>query len=861
MLAEVLSDLRNTQWLALVDRWKPWLLLGFGCVLGGLLFEAMRGLQAELSYHAIVNSVRQTTSHDLALAFLATAASYVALTGYDYSALRYIGVALPYRIIAPTAFTAYALSNTIGLGVLTGGAVRMRLYGAAGIDTAQISRVIAFNAVAFGVGITVVGAVASWWGAGGVALITHVPVAILQGGAASIVVGACALLVWCGSGARRRLFGRYWIHPPSALLALNQLLISAVDIALSAAVLWLLLPTGAIEYGPFVGFYAMATVLGVVSHVPGGLGVFEAIMLAALGGHVPSAALASALVLYRLIYYVVPLLLAFGLSVSQAVWRGRAQPVAQAAAALSPTLLAAATLVVGVMLLISGVTPASGERVELLRLHVPLPWVEASHFLGSVAGLALVFVAHGMVLRQDAAWWAGLVLAVTSLVLVVPKGLAVVDALFLSFLICGLVVSRKQFTRHSSLFAPSITGGWLVAVAVILVALIGLFLFAYRDVQYSHELWWQFEFDSHAPRSLRSLVAVALLALGLALRQILRPPMAPLARPDVLVLERARIIIDAQGTAGASLALMGDKYLLFADSSAAFLMFGVRGRSWISLFDPVGPESEWSQLIWRFRELARESGCRASFYQVRPYSLGLYLDAGFRLFKLGESATVSLRDFSLQGKRRGGLRSSMNRAEREGLSFEIIPAAEVVSAIDELRSISDAWLVQHQTAEKTFSLGSFDVAYVLQHAIAVVRKNARMVAFATLQSTPLKIEASADLMRHLPDAPPGTMDFLFVSMLLHFQAHNFECFSLGMAPLSGMADHPLAPNWHRLGRLLFAHGEHFYNFQGLRAFKEKFDPHWEPRYLASQGGVAPLMVLTDIAALISGGLKRIVAKG
>ena len=95
---------------------------------------------------------------------------------------------------------------------------------------------------------------------------------------------------------------------------------------------------------------------------------------------------------------------------------------------------------------------------------------------------------------------------------------------------------------------------------------------------------------------------------------------------------------------------------------------------------------------------------------------------------------------------------------------------------------------------------------------------------------------------------------------MHFQAAGFQRFGLGMAPLSGMADHPLAPNWHRLGRLLFAHGEHFYNFQGLRSFKEKFDPVWEPRYLASPGGVGPLIVLTDIAALIGGGFKRVIAK-
>jgi phosphatidylglycerol lysyltransferase len=89
---------------------------------------------------------------------------------------------------------------------------------------------------------------------------------------------------------------------------------------------------------------------------------------------------------------------------------------------------------------------------------------------------------------------------------------------------------------------------------------------------------------------------------------------------------------------------------------------------------------------------------------------------------------------------------------------------------------------------------------------------------------------------------------------------GFERFGLGMAPLSGMAEHPLASRWHRLGRLVFAHGEYFYNFQGLRAFKEKFDPVWEPRYLASPGGVAPLLVLADVAILISGGFRAAISR-
>ena len=82
----------------------------------------------------------------------------------------------------------------------------------------------------------------------------------------------------------------------------------------------------------------------------------------------------------------------------------------------------------------------------------------------------------------------------------------------------------------------------------------------------------------------------------------------------------------------------------------------------------------------------------------------------------------------------------------------------------------------------------------------------------------------------------------------------------GPEPVDSLAQHPLAPNWHRLGRLLFNHGENFYNFQGLRAFKEKFDPVWEPRYLASPGGFAPFFILADVAALIAGGLRRVMAK-
>lgn len=843
-----------------LQRWKPWLIGAGVLVITVLLVHTLRDLLLEFSYGDLLDAIRSTSGSAVGFALLATAVSFLALTGYDASSLRYVGAPVSYRVAAETSFIAYALANTVGLGVLTGGAVRLRLYGAAGVEAGAISRAIAFNAAAFILGISVVGAAALLWGADSVAPALHIPALVLQAGASLILVGAAILIILCRDGRERRLFGRFTLRLPSATLALQQLFISAVDIAATAAVLWFLLPAGAIDFPAFMGFFAIAIVAGVLSHVPGGLGVFEAVMLLALRDHVPAEALAAALVLYRLIYYVLPLLLALTLLIVHEVRRGTVTPVTRAAVSVAPLLLAAYTFIVGLMLLVSGVTPATDEATELLSLHVPLPLVEASHFIGSIAGLGLLFVARGIVLRLDAAWWAGLLSGIASIVLCLPKGIAVSEAFLIAFLVLALWLSRRQFTRRASLLTQPFTGGWLLSLGVVILALTGLLFFVYRDVDYTQQLWWQFEFDGHAPRSLRALVAVVLLASVLALRQLLRPPATPLVKPEPAELDRATSILRRQPSADACIALMGDKHFMFSESGNAFIMFGRRGRSWISLFDPTGPQSEWPELVWRFLERAREQGGRASFYQVRPQTLPVYLDAGLRVYKLGEYAYVPLEDFSLKGKARSDLRAALNRGERAGMSLEVLPAGVSTDTVAELRAISDAWLTEHSTAEKGFSLGAFSTQYIERSPIALVRVGGRNVAFASLLTTDVAEEASVDLMRHVPDAPNGTMDFLFAKLLLHFQARGFKRFGLGMAPLSGMAGHPLAPRWHRMGRLLFAHGENFYNFQGLRAFKEKFAPQWEARYLAAPGGMTPLFVLADTAALISGGLRGVVAK-
>ena len=144
--------------------------------------------------------------------------------------------------------------------------------------------------------------------------------------------------------------------------------------------------------------------------------------------------------------------------------------------------------------------------------------------------------------------------------------------------------------------------------------------------------------------------------------------------------------------------------------------------------------------------------------------------------------------------------------------------------------------------------------------MGIIRKQEKILAFANILQGVEKEELSIDLMRYLPEAPHGVMDYLFIELMLWGKQEGYQRFNLGMAPLSGLEDHALAPLWNRLGSFVFRHGEHFYNFQGLREYKEKFNPLWEPKYLASPGGLALPRVLINIASLISGGLKGVVAK-
>jgi phosphatidylglycerol lysyltransferase len=804
-----------------------------------------------LEYNALIHALRAVDSDRLVWSLVATSASFVALIGRDAAALKYVGQRVPWTAIGLAGLCGNALGNAVGFGTLTGGAIRYRIYGAVGMKPDGIARLMLFIAGGFAAGLVASGGLAALVEAPLLASVMHWEEGLIRAGGAACLA-LTGLLLACCRFKRIRLF-RFEVALPGPGLAAMQIVLTGLDLLAASAALWVLLPPGPLDFGAFTAIFIVATALGVISHTPGGIGVFEAVIFLTLGRKASPEAAAAALIAYRLIYFGLPLLISAALMALfelRGLGQGRtASRLSRSVVRLSPVFLAVITFTIGTLLIVSGATPAFGRRLALLSVRVPLWLVEASHFLGSLVGVLLLFIARGLMRRLDGAWWLALTLTILSLGLSLAKGLAYAEAGLLAVLLMLLLATRRQFDRQASLLRQPFTGSWFLALAFILTGCTGILLFAFRDVAYTRDLWWEFEFDATAPRALRAVLGMCILSVLLGLWNLLRSPKGRVSRPEPADLARAGAIARAQDNADALLVLMGDKSLLFSPSGRSFLMFGKRGRSWIALFDPVGAREEWPELIWRFVEMAAEHGGRAAFYQVRAASLPIYLDVGLKIMKLGEEARVDLAAFSLKGSARAHLRYALKRAERDGLDFALLPPADVPVLMPDLARISADWLAGHRASEMGFSVAAFRAGFVAGQHVALVRQEGRPAAFVTVMVTDTKAEATIGVMRHLRDASPYAMEFLFTKLILTLQEDGVGSLSLGMAPLSGLEPHPLSSRWHRIGNLLWRHGGMLYNFQGLRLFKNKFGPHWEPRYLAASGTIAPFVALADVTAL------------
>lgn len=841
----------------ILQRLLPLVALAIFILALGVLVREVR----TISVSDIVAEFRGLPAGVLLASGLLAAASYAILTLYDWLALHYVGAGLKYRRVAPIAFSAFAVGHNVGLASLSGGAIRYRAYSLAGLTTSQIALVIAFLPLTYDLGAALLIGVTLLVDPTAVNVLPLNRELVQLIGALLLAIPVVYLLWLAQRPAPLRLRG-WVVQPPTLGVGISQCALYCADLVVASSVLFVLLHSSVdIEFLPFLGAYLLAIVAGVISNVPGALGVFESALLLLLPD-IPVAVLLGSILAYRLIYYLIPLLLALLVIVSHELVEHREKLAVLSGksvawgSSLVPTSLSAAVFLLGAYLVIGGVLPFTAAGPGNVRAMVPLPVLEIFHLLGSAAGASLLLLARGLYRRLHVAYVAAaILLALASVVLLLRHG-SLLQASIPLLMLTLAWLTRSEFHRGKGLLDERLEFGWILGMVVVLAASLGLGLLIHAEAVDASQLWWHFTSGGDAARALRASLLVVTMAGIFTLLRLVRGKPAAVAEAASRAenIARVRPIIAASSRSGASIALLGDKQLLFHPAGDAVLMYQGSGDSLVALGDPLGNPEHFEELAWSFRELCDASDAHCVFYDVSDAWLPIYIDLGLSFSRLGEQARVKLSSFDPAA----GKPSDPERADAvAGLGFQVVPAVRVPEIVGELKQVSDQWLAASGSDEKGFSLGFFAADYLANFDCAVLRLDGEIVAFANLWQGANHEELSVDLLRFGEAAPTDAVDYLLTQVMAWGKAAGYKWFSLGLAPLPRLEQSDaVAPLWNRLGSLAYRFGEGFSSFEGLRSYEEKFNPEWEPRYLASEGGMDLPVTLLDTANLIARGLEH-----
>lgn len=513
------------------------------------------------------------------------------------------------------------------------------------------------------------------------------------------------------------------------------------------------------------------------------------------------------------------------------------------------------TGVTGLVNLLSAVTPSVPRRSALLGLFLPFSVQAGGHLFAALSGFVLITLAVNLARRKRMAWYITVILLGLSIVSHLIKGLDFEESTLAIALLAHLFLIRRLYTAQSD--PPSSAQGIRILIVAVLFTLAygtaGFYIldgyfnvngtpvnFSFKDsILQTLAMFFTADNAGLEPKGqfalffANSIYAVGAITLTYALLMVLRPVLLRGDPATLIDRDRARDIIDQHGRSSlARLALLPDKSYYFSPSGQSVVAYVAKGRAAIALGDPIGPFYDRWETLKGFQYFCDRNDWFPTFYEAMPDQLPLYKSFGYRWVQIGEEAIVDLHTFNLKGKANQDFRTAINRFTKAGHRFQVYEPPIDNTLIDRLKPVSDEWLQLKQGSEKQFSIGWFDQDYLQQCHIAVLyNSNGKIIAFANLLSKYQRHEVTIDLMRHCHDAEKGTMDFLFASLLQHFQQAGYDSFNFSLSPLAGVGESPSAHRVEKGLHYFFEHLNQFYNFKGLHQFKEKFRPQWEPRYL------------------------------
>lgn len=505
--------------------------------------------------------------------------------------------------------------------------------------------------------------------------------------------------------------------------------------------------------------------------------------------------------------------------------------------------------ILGIVNIISAVTPAIKARLHALLELIPVFAIKASTWFILFSGFLLLMLSVYLFRGLKRAWLMAVVLTSFSFIAHLAKGIDYEEAIIALITLVFLIISRDQY-----LVKPKISireNQWIPALMVLVSVLIfgtlgfyfinvrhfGTHFTVWESVQETVTAFFLVNIDLDPATRFGKLFLFSLHSLGLLtlvywIYLYLHPYSPQISIPEDEERIRAQQLVTQYGRSNMDyFKVYGDKMFWFNEERTAFVSYKTSSDYAIVLGNPVGgnPEAIRS-LIDSFEKECNKNGLRVAYHHIPESDLPFYRQFNKKAIPIGEEAVVQLNSFTVKGRNKSALRNAINKMIKAGYVFKINEPPQNDGFLQQLKAVSTEWLQDMKGNELVFSQGMFLENELKNQIILTVENSTGKIAgFINLIPNYYPGQANFDLMRKTSDAPPGTMDYLFVNMLEYLKEKGFESCTLGMVPLSGI-DQP-GNLQERALQTAYENMKAFAHYKNLYQFKEKFDPEWSMLYL------------------------------
>ena len=586
----------------------------------------------------------------------------------------------------------------------------------------------------------------------------------------------------------------------------------------------------------FIAYIIMILII-IASPFLRGLGAIEVSLTYILGQFgFPVIAAASITLLYRFFEFWLPLIAGIGSFFSR-----RNNLILRI---LPPVIIFA----LGVVNIISAITPAIPERLKLVHEFLPSGLVANSNELVLVIGLLLIILSVFLLQGSIRAWYVALLLTAVSAAGHLMKGADYEEAILAFIAAVSLIYTRAHYTLKPHRRLTRISYFVLIysVAAVLLYGITGFYFIDKHHFGVEFRLWESvkiifkmfFLFDDSGLKPLTgfgrdflySIYLFGGLVVSFIFFSLLKPYFSkPYNSPEDINL--AKELTKKYGRSPLDFfKTYPDKSVFFGDDQDGYISFKMTRNFAFVLEDPVCKDDEAHvKIVRNFDQFCNENGFVSVYYRIPQKSLNLYRDIGKKSFPIGEEAVVDLTAFTMDGGKMKTTRSAINRLTSEGYDIKVYQPPIKEGLLQKLEMVSNNWLAEMDQKEIAFTQGVFDRTILKEQPIITVEdKEERVYAFLNLIPDFAPGEATYDLIRKVNDAPNGVLDLLMAKTLLYLKEQGYKSANLGLAPLSGIKGTNLA---EKTIHYAYENLKAFGHFKGLRKYKEKFFPSWEKKYL------------------------------